>query len=116
MLDRAGRSNDLFRFSTTVLQWELDADLVSGSPPSARSGHAMAAVGSDIVVFGGDTDQGEEARQISRRRLLRALLLCARGRMVSSGGAVPGLDGAIEHVVYFSQVILRICWCTLRHE
>jgi hypothetical protein len=25
-----------------------------------------------------------------RRQLLRALLLCARGRMVSIGGAVPG--------------------------
>ena len=56
------------------------------------------------------------ACQMCRRRLLRALLVCARGRMVSSGGAVPGLDGAIEHVVYFSQNFLRICWCTLDHE
>ena len=66
MLDRAGRSNELFRFSTTALQWEqLDADLVSGSPPSARWGHAMQAmvvVGSDLFVFGGYTDSGEEAR------------------------------------------------------
>ena len=63
MLDRAGYSNDLFRFSTTALQWEqLDADLVSGSPPSARSGHAMVVVGSDLIVFGGSTDSGEEAR------------------------------------------------------
>ena len=63
MLDRAGSSSELFRFSTTALQWEqLDADLVSGSPPSVRSGHAMAAVGSDIFVFGGFPDQGEEAR------------------------------------------------------
>ena len=67
MLDRAGPyygySNALFRFSTTALQWEqLDADLVSGSPPSARDGHAMAVVGSDIVIFGGFTNQGEEAR------------------------------------------------------
>ena len=59
MLDRAGRSNDLFRFSTTALQWEqLDADLVSGSPPSARYGHTMAVVGSDLFVFGGYTDEG----------------------------------------------------------
>ena len=67
MLDRAGggigQSSELFRFSTTALQWEqLDAALVSGSPPSARDGHTMAAVGSDIVVFGGYTDQGEEPR------------------------------------------------------
>ena len=63
MVDRAGTSDEFFRFSTTALQWEvLDAGLVSGSPPSARDGHAMAAVGSDIFVFGGITDQGEEAR------------------------------------------------------
>ena len=63
MLDRAGFSNDLFRFSTTALQWEqLDADLVSGSPPSARYGHAMVAVGSELFVFGGEKDSGEEAR------------------------------------------------------
>ena len=62
MVDRAGRSNELFRFSTTALQWEqLDAGLVSGSPPSARYEHSMAVVGSDLVVFGG-RDPGEEAR------------------------------------------------------
>ena len=101
MLDRAGYSNDLFRFSTTELQWEqLDADLVSGSPPSARVYHAMAVVGSDLIVFGGQTDSTQVRRhaalaghrlgscQISRQRLHRVLLLCARGRMVSSGGAV----------------------------
>ena len=63
MLDRAGFSNELFRFSTTALQWEqLDAVLVSGSLPSARFYHAMAVVGSDLFVFGGDTSSGEEAR------------------------------------------------------
>ena len=63
MLDRAEYSNELFRFSTTALQWEqLDAALVSGSPPSAREEHTMAAVGSDIFVFGGWTYSGEEAR------------------------------------------------------
>ena len=55
------------------------------------------------------------ACQMLHRRLLRALLLCARGRMVSSGVAVLGPDGAIEHVVYVSQCLLRICWCTLHH-
>ena len=64
MVDGAGYSNEVFRFSTTALQWEqLDAaPLVSDSPPSARNRHAMVAVGSDIFVFGGYTDAGEEAR------------------------------------------------------
>ena len=63
MLDRAGVSDDLFRFSTTPLQWEqLDVTRVSGSPPSARQGHAMVAVGNDLIVFGGETDSGEETR------------------------------------------------------
>ena len=64
MLDRAEPSNALFRFSTTALQWEqLDAALVSGVPPSARGGHAMAAVGSDLFVFGGElSNWGEQAR------------------------------------------------------
>ena len=63
MLDRAGYTNDLYRFSTTALQWEqLDGALVSGSLPSARSCHAMAAVGSEVYVFGGYTSSGEEAR------------------------------------------------------
>ena len=51
---KSGASNELFRFSTTTLQWEqLDAPQVSGSPPSARFGHSMVAVGSDLYVFGG---------------------------------------------------------------
>jgi hypothetical protein len=104
MLDRAGEfSNELFRFSTTTLQWEqLDVSRVSGSPPSGRYDHAMAAVGSDLYIFGGWTDFGEEARcacwppsgvmsDITPTIAPRAAtLLCARGRMVSSGGAVPG--------------------------
>ena len=62
-------SNELLRFNTTDLQWEkLEEALVSGSPPSARKNHAMAAVGSSLYVFGGyegptnNTDPGEEAR------------------------------------------------------
>ena len=64
MFDRAGPSNAFFRFSTTAPQWEqLDYPPSAGSPPSARYGHAMAAVGSDLFVFGGMlTDYGEEAR------------------------------------------------------
>ena len=64
-----GYSNELLRFNTTDLQWEkLEEALVSGSPPSARANHAMAAVGSSLYVFGGyaeptnNTDPGEEAR------------------------------------------------------
>ena len=96
------RSNDLFRFSTTTLQWEqLDAQQVSGSPPSARSGLGMVAVGSDIYVFGGSTDvfrdPGEEARCAacnwpssgcipnSAWALLRALLLCAWSHVLELG-------------------------------
>jgi hypothetical protein len=63
MLDRAGGfgSNELFRFSTTDLKWEqLDATSVSGSPPSAQTGHGMVSVGSDLYVFGGSTGTGEE--------------------------------------------------------
>ena len=109
MLDLGVYSNEIFRFSTTALQWEeLDAALVSGSPPSARSSHAMAAVGSDIFVFGGSTDQGEEARcacwppsgcmsEIAPTIAPRAAAVCARGRMISSGGTVllaaPGSGG-----------------------
>ena len=104
MLDRTGYSNEIFRFSTTALQWEqLDVDLVSGSPPSARYGHTMVVVGNELFVFGGFTytDLGEEARcacwppsgvmsDIASTIAPRvATLLCVRGHMVSSGGAVP---------------------------
>ena len=100
MLDRAGYSNELFRFSTTALQWEqLDADLVSGSPPSARYGHAMAVVGSELFVFGGSlfvvggyTDSGEEARCAcwppSGVMSDIAPMFVPRAAAVSSGGAV----------------------------
>ena len=45
----ADYSNELFRFSTTKQQWE---QLNTTRPPSARTGHGMASVGSDIYVFG----------------------------------------------------------------
>jgi hypothetical protein len=61
MLDRTGYSNDLFRFSTTENKWvQLDAKRVSGSPLTARRGHGMASVGSDLYVVGGFTGTGEE--------------------------------------------------------
>ena len=100
MLDRAGYLDDLFRFSTTTFQWEqLNGPLVSGSPPSARSSHAMTAVGSDLFIFVG---RGEEARCTcwplsgvmsdivpTIAPSAATLLLCVRGRMMSSEGAVP---------------------------
>ena len=109
MLDRAGEekdlSNELFRFSmnsTTTFQWEqLDGTLVSGSPPSARWSPAMVAVGNDLIVFGGETYSGEEARcacwppsgvmsDITPTITPRAAtLMCVCGHMVSSGGTVP---------------------------
>ena len=70
MLDHAGgsvsmtgKSNELFRLSTTTMQWEqLDATRVSGIPPSGRSGHGIVALGSDLYVFGGYKDSGDTRR------------------------------------------------------
>ena len=64
MLDRVAEwTNELFRFSTTKMQWEqLDAPQVSGSPPGARAGHGMVAVGSNLYVFGGDLGGGDTRR------------------------------------------------------
>jgi len=99
MLDRAGEENDLFRFSTTMFQWEqLDAARVSSSPASARQGHAMVAVGNDLIVFGGRTGSGEDAR----------LLATVWGHV--------RLDRAIEYVVYFPQKLPRIFWYTLHRK
>ena len=99
MLDRAGEENDLFRFSTTMFQWEqLDAARVSSSPASARQGHAMVAVGNDLIVFGGRTGSGEDAR----------LLATVWGHV--------RLDRAIEYVVYFPQNFPRIFWYTLHRK
>jgi hypothetical protein len=63
MLEIAGYSNDLFRFSTTENQWgleEIGFESVEGSWPSARESHGMASVGSYVYVFGGSTPTGEE--------------------------------------------------------
>ena len=52
---------DLFRFSTVSMEWTmLDAAAgVTGMSPSARNGHAMAAVGTDIYLSGGTPDSGK---------------------------------------------------------
>ncbi len=95
-VDRDGGSNELFRFSTTTMQWEqLDAPQVSGSPPSSRHDHGMVAVGSDLYVFGGDIGGGDTRRcaacirlaacQIERRRC-SAHGCAACGHMLCSSG------------------------------
>jgi hypothetical protein len=45
----------LFKFSTVSMEWtKLDtAAGVEGTGPSARHGHAMSAVGTDLYLFGG---------------------------------------------------------------
>ena len=65
----AGFSEELFRFSVETLTWtKLDtAAGVTGTGPRARS-HSMASVGSDIYVFGGDTDGGERMMEVEEGR------------------------------------------------
>jgi hypothetical protein len=50
-------SAELFKFSIVSMEWtNLDAAAgVKGTGPSARSGHAMSAVGTDLYLFGGAT-------------------------------------------------------------
>ena len=67
----AGFSEELFRFSVETLTWtKLDtAAGVTGTGPSARSGHSMASVGSDIYVFGGSGgDRGERMMEVGEGR------------------------------------------------
>jgi N-acetylneuraminic acid mutarotase len=70
MLDRAGAlMSELFRFSTTTMQWEqLDASRVSGSPQNVGF-DCMVAVGSDLYVFGGFTAEGDTRLCDAGRRL-----------------------------------------------
>ncbi len=123
MLDRAVMSNkrwsnELFRFSTTKMQWEqLDAPQVSGSPPSNRTHHGMVAVGSDLYVFGGERvvtfgsvpDTGDKRRcdagnrlaawQIERRRCSARCcgacwhMLCSSGMSCRSAAPKSGDSG-----------------------
>jgi hypothetical protein len=100
ILESAGSSNELFRFSTTENKWEqLNATRVSGSPPSAREDHGMASVGSDLYVFGGYSRfAGEEglcddghrvgACPIERRAMLHAMRLCLLPHAVLERGAM----------------------------
>jgi hypothetical protein len=53
----AGRSDELWRFSTSTRGWERANSF--GAGPSARSGHVMTSVGLDLWVHGGYTETGE---------------------------------------------------------
>ena len=56
------RIAELFKFATDSMEWtDLSAEgMVKGTMPSGRGDHTMAAVGSDIYLFGGTTDAGED--------------------------------------------------------
>ena len=56
----AGRVDELWRYSTTTLEWELlgGAGAEGSIRPSARRGHGMTAVGADLYVFGGSLGDG----------------------------------------------------------
>ena len=53
--------DELWRYSTTTLEWELmgGAEVKGSIRPSARRGHGMTAVGTDVYVFGGSLGYNE---------------------------------------------------------
>ena len=53
--------HDLFKLDLDTKEWHIITPRGSVRP-SARSGHTMVAVGSELFVFGGMTRSGEEAR------------------------------------------------------
>ena len=52
----AGISDELWRFSTAAGTWELLETPAGAAKPSARGGHAMAAVGDELYLVGGQPD------------------------------------------------------------
>ena len=60
-LATGSKSHDLFKLDLDTKEWHLITPRGSVRP-SARNGHTMATVGSDLFVFGGETEQGEEGR------------------------------------------------------
>ena len=51
-----GLSDELWRFSTSTLEWELvDSTVANGPGPSGRDHHVMSSVGMDLWVHGGTT-------------------------------------------------------------
>ena len=56
----AGRSAELWRFSTCTRVWErVDSTAANGAGPSARASHVMTSVGLDLWLHGGSTDSGD---------------------------------------------------------
>jgi hypothetical protein len=56
----AGRSTELWRFSTSTRGWErVDSTAANGAGPNARVRHVMTSVGEDLWVHGGSTETGE---------------------------------------------------------
>ena len=54
----AGKSDELWKFSTAKATWQmLDS---AGSKPSARSGHVMAAVDNFLWLHGGSNSTNGE--------------------------------------------------------
>jgi hypothetical protein len=99
MFDRAGVLNDFFRFSTTDLKWEQlgAAARVSGSPPSRRYSHGMVSVGSDLYVFGGTGNTGEEGLCDDGHRL-GACQIERLGDAPRAAAVAPGSGDARRHI------------------
>jgi hypothetical protein len=56
----AGRSAELWRFSTSTRVWErVDSTADNGAGPSGRFNHVMTSVGLDLWVHGGYPETGE---------------------------------------------------------
>jgi N-acetylneuraminic acid mutarotase len=57
-MSSSSNSDELFKYSTATMTWtKLDTIAgVTGTPPSARSGHSMTTVGEDFYVFGGSDE------------------------------------------------------------
>jgi hypothetical protein len=56
----AGRSAELWRFSTSTRGWERVASTTAnGAGPGERDSHVMTSVGQDLWVHGGYTNSGE---------------------------------------------------------
>jgi N-acetylneuraminic acid mutarotase len=61
-------SDEMFKLDIRTKQWTaIPTRQDCGSAvcwPSARSGHAMVSVGSNILLFGGETNTGEESNEL----------------------------------------------------
>ena len=69
---RAGTySDELWVFSTTGMKWDL-VSTDGGESPSRRAGHAMAIVGTDVFLFGGNAlnHRGESGDSVRRKGCL----------------------------------------------